>query len=81
MSVSRKRCGLWQHEDREELERMLEAGEVTCDELDRKYNLVYLDFKIEDDHKDLVMNKSGHKTYSINDVYSNINESNNLSTI
>ena len=38
MSVSRKRCGLCQHEDREELERMLEAGEVTCDELDRKYN-------------------------------------------
>ena len=38
MSVVRKRCGLCQHEDREELERMLETGEITCDELDAKYN-------------------------------------------
>ena len=36
--VTRKRCGFCQHEDREELERMLEAGEITCDELDAKYN-------------------------------------------
>jgi len=51
---------------------------LVLNKLDRKYKLVYLDFKIEDDHKDLVLNKSGHKTYSINDVYSNINESNNI---
>ena len=38
MSVSRKRCGLCQHEDRDELERMLETGETTCDELDAKHN-------------------------------------------
>ena len=36
--VTRKRCSFCQHEDREELERMLEAGEITCDELDAKYN-------------------------------------------
>jgi adenine-specific DNA glycosylase len=36
--VTRKRCGFCQHENREELERMLEAGEITCDELDAEYN-------------------------------------------
>ena len=36
--VTRKRCGFCQHDDREELERMLEAGEITCDELDAEYN-------------------------------------------
>jgi len=36
--ITRKRCGFCQHEDREELERMLEAGEITCDELDRQNN-------------------------------------------
>tara|TARA_R100001129_G_scaffold5301_1_gene4502 strand:+ start:3125 stop:3781 length:657 start_codon:yes stop_codon:yes gene_type:complete len=35
--VTRKRCGFCQHEDREELERMLEAGEVSCDDLDSRY--------------------------------------------
>ena len=35
--VTRKRCGFCQHEDREELERMLENKEITCDELDAKY--------------------------------------------
>ena len=34
--ITRKRCGFCQHEDRAELERMLEAGEITCDELDRQ---------------------------------------------
>ena len=34
--TTRKRCGFCQHEDRAELERMLEAGEITCDELDRQ---------------------------------------------
>jgi len=32
--VTRKRCGLCQHEDREEIENSLENGIVTCDELD-----------------------------------------------
>ncbi|HCT50992.1 MAG TPA: hypothetical protein DF712_00895, partial [Balneola sp.] len=35
--VTRKRCSFCQHEDREELERMLENKEITCDELDAKY--------------------------------------------
>jgi hypothetical protein len=35
--VTRKRCSFCQHEDREELERMLENKETTCDELDAKY--------------------------------------------
>jgi len=35
--VTRKRCGFCQHEDRTELERMLESREITCDELDEKY--------------------------------------------
>ena len=35
--VTRKRCGFCQHEDREELERMLETGEVSCDDLDSRY--------------------------------------------
>ena len=35
--VTRKRCGFCQHEDREELERMLENKESTCAELDAKY--------------------------------------------
>ena len=38
MTVNRKRCGFCQHEDREELEAMLEMGQVTCDELDTRYN-------------------------------------------
>ena len=38
MTVNRKRCGFCQHEDREELEAMLEMGQVTCDELDARYN-------------------------------------------
>ena len=36
--VTRKRCGFCQHEDRAELERMLESREVTCDELDERYS-------------------------------------------
>lgn len=36
--VTRKRCGFCQHEDRTELERMLESREITCDELDSKYD-------------------------------------------
>ena len=36
--VTRKRCGFCQHEEREELERMLENGEVSCDDLDSRYN-------------------------------------------
>ena len=35
--VTRKRCGFCQHEDREELERMLENKEVSCDDLDSRY--------------------------------------------
>lgn len=34
--VTRKRCALCQHEDREELERMLESTEITCDALDER---------------------------------------------
>ena len=34
--VTRKRCALCQHEDREELERMLESTEITCDTLDER---------------------------------------------
>lgn len=51
---------------------------LVLNKINKKYNLVYLDFKIEDDHKDLVINMSGHKTYSINEIYSNIDESNNI---
>ena len=32
--VTRKRCGLCQHPDREELEHALEMREITCDDLD-----------------------------------------------
>lgn len=35
--VTRKRCGMCQHEDRTELENLLESGSITCDELDEKY--------------------------------------------
>ena len=38
MTINRKRCGMCQHEDREELEAMLETGQITCDELDARYN-------------------------------------------
>ena len=38
MAINRKRCGMCQHEDREELEAMLETGQITCDELDARYN-------------------------------------------
>ena len=34
--VTRKRCGLCQHEDRDELEQMLESRQITCDELDQQ---------------------------------------------
>ena len=34
--INRKRCGLCQHENREELESLLETGQVTCDELDQQ---------------------------------------------
>jgi len=34
--VTRKRCALCQHEDREELERMLETTEINCDALDER---------------------------------------------
>ena len=37
MAVSRKRCGMCQHQVREELEQMLDSGEITCDALDEKY--------------------------------------------
>ena len=36
MTIIRKRCGLCQHEDREELESMLETGQITCDALDQQ---------------------------------------------
>lgn len=36
MTIIRKRCGLCQHEDREELESMLETGQITCDALDQR---------------------------------------------
>ena len=38
MSVNRKRCGLCQHENRDELESLLEMGTTTCDELDNENN-------------------------------------------
>ena len=38
MSVNRKRCGLCQADNREELEASLESGTTTCDELDTIYN-------------------------------------------
>lgn len=34
--VTRKRCGLCQHENREELESLLETGQITCDVLDQQ---------------------------------------------
>ncbi len=34
MAVSRKRCGLCQHENRADLEQALESREITCDDLD-----------------------------------------------
>jgi adenine-specific DNA glycosylase len=36
LTIIRKRCGLCQHEDREELESMLETGQITCDALDQQ---------------------------------------------
>ena len=38
MTINRKRCGMCQHEDREELESMLETGQTTCDELDAQFD-------------------------------------------
>ena len=38
MTVSRKRCGLCQAPNREELEASLEMGTTTCDELDVIHN-------------------------------------------
>ena len=38
MSVNRKRCGLCQADNREELEASLENGSTTCDELDTIHN-------------------------------------------
>ncbi len=38
MTINRKRCGMCQHEDREELESMLETGQSTCDELDAQFD-------------------------------------------
>tara|TARA_Y100000385_G_C12977097_1_gene586653 strand:- start:233 stop:898 length:666 start_codon:yes stop_codon:yes gene_type:complete len=38
MAVNRKRCGLCQADNREELEASLENGSTTCDELDTIYN-------------------------------------------
>ena len=38
MSVNRKRCGLCQHENRDELESLLEMATTTCDELDNENN-------------------------------------------
>ena len=38
MTVNRKRCGLCQAPNREELESALETGQATCDELDTIYN-------------------------------------------
>ena len=38
MTVNRKRCGLCQHENREELESSLEMATSTCDELDKAYD-------------------------------------------
>ena len=34
MSVSRKRCGLCQHENRQELETALDTSTMTCDDMD-----------------------------------------------
>jgi hypothetical protein len=38
MTVNRKRCGLCQHENRDELESLLEMATTTCDELDNENN-------------------------------------------
>ena len=38
MTVNRKRCGLCQADNREELEASLEGGSTTCDELDTIHN-------------------------------------------
>ena len=38
MTVNRKRCGLCQHENRDELESLLEMATATCDELDKENN-------------------------------------------
>lgn len=38
MAVNRKRCGLCQADNREELEASLEGGSTTCDELDTIHN-------------------------------------------
>ena len=38
MAVNRKRCGLCQHEDRENLEASLENNQISCDELDLANN-------------------------------------------
>ena len=38
MTVNRKRCGLCQHENRDELESLLELATATCDELDKEHN-------------------------------------------
>ena len=34
--ITRKRCALCQHEDREELEAALEGGFISCDDLDKR---------------------------------------------
>ena len=38
MTVNRKRCGLCQAPNREELESALETGQASCDELDTIHN-------------------------------------------
>jgi hypothetical protein len=38
VTVNRKRCGLCQHENRDELESLLELATATCDELDKENN-------------------------------------------
>ena len=37
MTVNRKRCGLCQAENREELESLLEMGSMTCDDMDAQH--------------------------------------------
>ena len=34
--ITRKRCALCQHEDREEMEAALEGGFISCDDLDKR---------------------------------------------
>ena len=36
--ITRKRCSVCQHDDREEIEAALEGGFTSCDDMDKRYN-------------------------------------------